>query len=103
MIGVKSAWLRAHRLEPVSGRKIVKHQTGLLGGAIAFYAVWTAATWYFEGRIDTLLRPQAMGDRIAYAYVVNLLLGGGLYHPASHLRRDAGGQAHLMPNSGAAL
>ncbi len=55
-------------------------QAGLLRAAIAFYVVWTAATWFFEGRIDTLLRPEALGDRIAYAYVVNLLLGvaGGI-------------------------
>jgi hypothetical protein len=57
--------------------KIMRHQTGLLGGAIAFYIVWTGATWFFEGRIETLLRPEATGDRIAYAYVVNLLLGIG--------------------------
>lgn len=58
----------------------MKPQAGLLGSAIAFYIVWTAATWFFEGRIDTLLRPEATGDRIAYAYIVNLLFGvaGGI-------------------------
>lgn len=58
----------------------MKPQAGLLGGAIGFYLVWTAATWFFEGRIETLLRPEATGDRIAYAYIVNLLLGvaGGI-------------------------
>jgi hypothetical protein len=58
----------------------MKPGSGLLGGAIAFYVVWTAATWLFEGRIATLLRPEAMGDRIAYAYIVNLLFGvaGGI-------------------------
>jgi len=35
----------------------MRHRIGLLGGAIAFYVVWTAATWFFEGRIETLLRP----------------------------------------------
>lgn len=55
-------------------------RTGMLGGALAFYAVWTAATWYFEGRIETLLRPEATGDRIVYAFAVNLLFGiaGGI-------------------------
>ena len=53
----------------------MKHQAGLLGGAIMFYVVWTAATWFFEGRIQTLLRPEATDDRIAYAFVVNLLIG----------------------------
>ena len=58
----------------------MRHRAGLLGGAIAFYLVWTVATWFFEGRIDTLLRPEAVGDRIAYAYIVNLLfgIGGGI-------------------------
>lgn len=53
---------------------------GLLGSALLFYAAWTAATWYFEGRIETLLRPEATGDRIVYAFVVNLLFGvaGGM-------------------------
>lgn len=49
----------------------------LLAGALGFYAVWTLATWMFEGRIDTLLRPEAVGDRIIYAFAVNLLLGLG--------------------------
>ena len=47
----------------------------LLPGAIAFYLLWAVATWFFEGRIDTLLRPEAVGARITYAFVVNLLLG----------------------------
>jgi hypothetical protein len=46
--------------------------------ALGLYAVWTVATWLFEGRIRTLLRPEATGDRIVYAFVVNLLLGVGL-------------------------
>lgn len=49
----------------------------LLAGALGFYAVWTLATWVFEGRIETLLRPEAVGDRIVYAFAVNLLLGIG--------------------------
>lgn len=58
----------------------MKHRAGLLGGALIFFVAWTGATWFFEGRIETLLRPEATGDRIAYAYVVNLLFGiaGGI-------------------------
>lgn len=68
------------RLASIIGRNFVKPQIGLLRGAIAFYVLWTALTWFFEGRIETLLRPEATGDRIAYAYIVNLLFGvaGGI-------------------------
>lgn len=46
----------------------------------AFYLLWVAATWFFEGRIRTLLRPEAAGARITYALAVNLLFGivGGI-------------------------
>jgi hypothetical protein len=43
--------------------------------ALVFFAVWTAATWFFEGRIDTLLRPDAVVDRLVYAVVANLIVG----------------------------
>ena len=43
--------------------------------ALLLFAIWTAATWYLEGRIDTLLRPDAVVDRIVYAIVGNLLFG----------------------------
>jgi hypothetical protein len=58
----------------------VKHRPAVLIGAFAFFAVWSAATWFFEGRIHTLLRPDAVADRMAYALVVNLLFGmaGGM-------------------------
>ena len=42
--------------------------------ALGLYIVWTAATWYLEGRIDTLLRPEAVGDRLIYA-LANLVFG----------------------------
>ena len=41
---------------------------GLVGG-------WSFATWFLEGRIETLLRPEATVDRIVYAVVANLLIG----------------------------
>lgn len=74
---------------PIDNRGIMNPRAGLLGGALAFYLVWTAATWVFEGRIDTLLRPEATGDRIVYAFVVNLLFGiaGGLAFLRHWVRR----------------
>ena len=46
-----------------------------LVAALALYLVWTFATWLLEGRIETLLRPDAVADRLIYAIVANLLLG----------------------------
>ena len=43
--------------------------------ALALYAAWTFATWLLEGRIETLLRPEAAADRMVYAIVANLLIG----------------------------
>lgn len=43
--------------------------------AIAIYAAWTIATWLLEGRIGTLSRPGAVGDRVMYALIANLLIG----------------------------
>lgn len=48
-----------------------------LGGAVFLYLIWTAATYLFEGRIYTLLRPEASVDRLTYAVVANLLIGVG--------------------------
>ena len=44
-------------------------------GALALFAVWTAATWLFEGRIETFLRPDAVVDRLLYVGVANLGVG----------------------------
>ncbi|WP_163272560.1 CPBP family glutamic-type intramembrane protease [Chelativorans alearense] len=44
-------------------------------GAFALYIVWTAATWFLEGRIHTLLRPEAVVDRLVYVVVANLAIG----------------------------
>jgi hypothetical protein len=43
--------------------------------ALGLYVVWTAATWALEGRIGTLLRPEAAFGRALYAVVANLLIG----------------------------
>ena len=43
--------------------------------AVGAYAVWTIVTWLLEGRIQTLLRPEATMDRIVYTGVANVLVG----------------------------
>lgn len=43
--------------------------------AVGTYLAWTAATYLLEGRIRTLLRPDAVGDRLVYALVANVLVG----------------------------
>src|SRR5215216_737390 len=45
--------------------------------AIGLYLVWILATYLLEGRIHTLLRPEAMGARLFYALVTNILIGIG--------------------------
>lgn len=43
--------------------------------AVGTYAAWTAVTWLLEGRIQTLLRPEATLDRVVYTGVANVLVG----------------------------
>lgn len=43
--------------------------------AVALFVIWMATTWWLEGRIETLLRPDADIDRLVYAIVANLLIG----------------------------
>ncbi len=43
--------------------------------AMGTYGIWTAVTWLLEGRIQTLLRPEATADRIIYTGIANLLVG----------------------------
>jgi hypothetical protein len=45
--------------------------------AVGLYLVWALATYLLEGRIHTLLRPEAMGARLSYALVANILIGIG--------------------------
>ncbi|WOB06974.1 hypothetical protein [Piscinibacter gummiphilus] len=47
----------------------------VLVGALGVFILWSFATWLLEGRMHTLLRPDAVVDRIVYALVGNLLLG----------------------------
>ena len=48
-----------------------------LAAALVLYGVWTLATWFLEGRIETLLRPEATLDRATYALIANILIGTG--------------------------
>lgn len=41
----------------------------------ALYVVWTGVTYLMEGRIRTLLRPEAKMARVAYGVVANMLIG----------------------------
>jgi hypothetical protein len=43
--------------------------------ALGTYATWTAITWLLEGRIQTLLRPEAVTDRLVYTGVANVFVG----------------------------
>jgi hypothetical protein len=52
-------------------------RSAALGVALGLYLAWTLATWLLEGRVDTLLRPEAAGARLAYAVVANLVVGIG--------------------------
>lgn len=69
----------------------MKQPLAALIAALVFYAGWTAATWFFEGRIGTLNRPEAVGDRLVYAFGVNLGLGlvGGMALLRRGVRRGA--------------
>lgn len=42
---------------------------------LVLFAGWTLATWALEGRIRTLLRPDALVDRLLYIGTANLMVG----------------------------
>lgn len=46
-----------------------------IGWALAVYALWAAATYLLEGLPGTLVRPEAVGLRLAYALIANLVIG----------------------------
>lgn len=39
------------------------------------FGLWTLLTWWLEGRISTLLRPDAVMDRLTYVAAANLAVG----------------------------
>lgn len=43
--------------------------------SMTVYCIWVVATYFMEGRILTLLRPEAAVDRLAYTIVANMLIG----------------------------
>ncbi len=47
----------------------------MIAWALALWLVWTLATWWFEGRIETFNRPDAVADRLIYTVVANILIG----------------------------
>lgn len=50
-------------------------RTKAIAAVLALFLIWTAGTWYLEGRIDTLLRPDAVLDRLLYAVLINQAVG----------------------------
>lgn len=46
-----------------------------VGNALLVYGAWVVATYLLEGMPGTLLRPEAVGLRLAYALVANLAIG----------------------------
>lgn len=51
-----------------------------LYAALAGFFTWTLATWLLEGRLQTLLRPEAELNRLLYTGIANIAIGqiGGL-------------------------
>jgi len=43
--------------------------------AVGLYVIWLGLTYLLEGRLLTLRRPEAKGQRAVYAIVVNILVG----------------------------
>ncbi|MEJ2634416.1 MAG: hypothetical protein P8184_03880 [Calditrichia bacterium] len=43
--------------------------------ALSLYIIWTTVTYALEGRIHTLLRPEAVVNRILYILIANFLIG----------------------------
>jgi hypothetical protein len=63
----------------MSTTKVVQGNRGAIASAISLYLAWVLATYLLEGRIHTFLRPEAMGARLSYALIANVLIGiGGL-------------------------
>lgn len=57
-------------------RAVSRNAIPVLGGALAVYALWALATWWFEGRLGLLQRPDPVA-RGVYVLVANLLVGLG--------------------------
>jgi hypothetical protein len=68
-----------------------------VAAALALFIVWSGATWYLEGRIETFLRPEAVLDRLLYAVAGNLIVG--IVGSAAVLRLASG--SHVVSSVGA--
>lgn len=53
----------------------IRTRTRAIATVLGFWAIWTLATWWFEGRIGTFTRPEAVFDRLIYTGVVNVVIG----------------------------
>ena len=80
--------------------------TAALAATLGLFAVWTFATWFLEGRIETLLRPEALFNRAIYAILANLLIGVVIAIVVvrflirrSHLARAAAGFGSATPSA----
>lgn len=57
------------------------HRTRSVLFALGLYLSWTILTYLLEGRLQTFLRPDAMGARFTYAIIANMTIGiaGGMW------------------------
>ena len=69
----------------------------MISWALGFRLLWTLATWWFEGRIETFSRPDAVADRPIYTVVANILIGvvGTAIVLRLLLGRDATGRSRV--------
>jgi hypothetical protein len=51
---------------------------GILVLAFVTYFLWVIVTFLLEGRIQTLLRPEAVIDRLVYTIIANIIIGSVL-------------------------
>lgn len=63
------------RMESCPAREFFTKPRGILCIALAIYLLWVIATYLLEGRVLTLLRPDAMLDRVVYTIIANILIG----------------------------
>jgi hypothetical protein len=61
----------------MSTRTVSYTTRGAIILSVGLYLVWVLATYLLEGRIYTFLRPEAMGARLTYALVANVIVGIG--------------------------
>jgi membrane protease YdiL (CAAX protease family) len=54
---------------------VLDRPQGILCLALVTYVIWVIATFLLEGRILTLLRPEAVADRVVYTLIANILIG----------------------------